>query len=75
MALVSNREYISVNVKAKTLFSTYHELTKLEESLNGIKSMWKSLKKIIKLPYKLKGSSNKSYGINVVDLRIYLKNY
>ncbi len=66
-------EYISVNVKAKTLFSThYHELTKLEESLNGVINIHVEVfeeNNQITFLYKVKkGSSNKSYGINVARL-------
>ena len=66
-------EYISVNVKAKTLFSThYHELTDLEEKLPDLKNIHVSAHEEdgnITFLHKIKeGSVDKSYGIHVARL-------
>ena len=66
-------EYLSYNVKAFTLFSThYHELTALENSLDGISNIHVDVHEEnneITFLYKLKeGPANKSYGINVAKL-------
>jgi DNA mismatch repair protein MutS len=66
-------EYIIVKVKAKTLFSThYHELTKLEDTLQGLINVHVEVHEEnnqITFLYKLvKGAANKSYGINVARL-------
>ena len=66
-------EYISSNIKAKTLFAThYHELTELEGKVKGVNNFniaviendddIKFLRKIIR------GSAKKSYGIAVAKL-------
>lgn len=66
-------EYISSNIKAKTLFAThYHELTELEGKINGVNNFniaviendddIKFLRKIVR------GSAKKSYGIAVAKL-------
>lgn len=66
-------EYISNNIKAKTLFAThYHELTELEGKIKGVNNFniaviendddIKFLRKIIR------GSAKKSYGIAVAKL-------
>ena len=66
-------EYISNNIKAKTLFAThYHELTELEGKIKGVNNFniaviendddIKFLRKIIR------GSAKKSYGIVVAKL-------
>ena len=66
-------EYINEKIKCKTLFSThYHELTKLENRMNGIKNIHVSAKedhgKLIFL-YKINdGPIEKSYGIHVAQL-------
>jgi len=66
-------EYISTNIKCKTLFSThYHELTDLEETLKGVKNVHvEALEedgKIIFLHKVKDGSIDKSYGIHVASL-------
>ena len=66
-------EYISNNIKAKTLFSThYHELTDLEETLPNLKNVHVSAKEedgnIIFLHKVNLGSIDKSYGIHVARL-------
>ncbi|MBP3461070.1 MAG: DNA mismatch repair protein MutS [Bacilli bacterium] len=66
-------EYISNNIKAKTLFSThYHELTDLENTLNNLKNVHVSAKEengnIIFLHKVIDGSIDKSYGIHVAKL-------
>ncbi|AME09271.1 MULTISPECIES: DNA mismatch repair protein MutS [Gemella] len=66
-------EYINNTIKCKTLFSThYHELTKLEDKVQGIKNIHVSAKEdrgeLIFL-YKIKeGPIEKSYGIHVAKL-------
>ena len=66
-------EYISENIKAKTLFSThYHELTDLENTLKGLKnihvSAYEENGKITFLHKIKEGSVDKSYGIHVAKL-------
>jgi len=66
-------EEIANNIHAKTLFAThYHELTQLEENFDQIKNMNISAKEkgddIIFLRKIIKGSTNKSYGIQVARL-------
>lgn len=66
-------EYISENIKAKTLFSThYHELTDLEDNLKGLKNIHVSAYEEngnITFLHKIKeGSVDKSYGIYVARL-------
>ena len=66
-------EYISRRVKAKTLFSThYHELTRLEGELAGIKNYTMAVKEkgkeVIFLRQVIPGRADKSYGINVARL-------
>ncbi len=66
-------EYISNNIKAKTLFSThYHELTDLEDTLSNLKNVHVSAKEddgnIIFLHKVKTGSVDKSYGIHVAKL-------
>ena len=66
-------EYLCLNVKAITLFSThYHELTRLEGRIEGLKnqhvSVYEENDKVTFL-YKIEeGPANKSYGINVARL-------
>ncbi|NLM24308.1 MAG: DNA mismatch repair protein MutS [Firmicutes bacterium] len=66
-------EYIATSIKAKTLFSThYHELTRLEGELKGIKNYTMAVrekgKEVIFLRQVVPGHSDKSYGINVARL-------
>jgi len=68
-------EYIckSSNIKCKTLFAThYHELTKLEGEIPGVKNYSISAKKvdnnIIFLRKIIKGGADESYGIEVAKL-------
>ena len=66
-------EYISKNIKSKTLFSThYHELTDLEETLDNLVNVHVSAKEedgeVIFLHKVEKGSIDKSYGIHVAKL-------
>ena len=66
-------EYISSDIKCKTLFSThYHELTKMSSSDNSIKNVHVSIHEEdgnVKFLHKvLEGAIDKSYGINVARL-------
>lgn len=66
-------EYIAEKIKAKTLFAThYHELTQLSERYDVIKNMTISAEEqgedIVFLRKVIKGSTNKSYGIQVARL-------
>ncbi len=66
-------EYISEQVKAKTLFSThYHELTRLEGKQRGVKNYTMAVKEkgkdVIFLRQVIPGKADKSYGINVARL-------
>lgn len=66
-------EYISNNIRAKTLFSThYHELTSLEGRIDGVKNykvMVKELAGGIIFLHKIsRGSANRSFGIEVAKL-------
>lgn len=66
-------EYITKNIKAKTLFAThYHELTELEERMEGVKNLTILVEErgeeIIFLRKIVEGSTNKSYGIEVAKL-------
>ena len=66
-------EYIHENIKCKTLFSThYHELTALDNDLNGLKNVHVTAEEtngsIVFMHKVLKGSVDKSYGINVAKL-------
>ena len=66
-------EYLSVNLKAKVLFSThYHELTDLEGALSGIKNYKLTVRElnnpIIFLRKLMRGSANRSFGIEVASL-------
>ena len=66
-------EYIHNNIECKTFFSThYHELTDLEETLNGLKNVHVSAHEEdgnITFLHKIKeGSIDKSYGIHVAKL-------
>ena len=66
-------EYIKDSIHAKTLFAThYHELTVLEDSLNGIKNFSVAVKERgndIKFLHRIiPGKADKSYGIHVASL-------
>lgn len=66
-------EYISKNIKCKTLFSThYHELTSLERKISSIKNVHVSAHEEngnITFLHKIKhGAVDKSYGIHVAKL-------
>ncbi len=66
-------EYLSKKLKVKTLFAThYHELTRLEREIKGVKNFYMYVKeegKDIKFLYKVfEGFTNKSYGIYVAKL-------
>ncbi|WP_291561916.1 MULTISPECIES: DNA mismatch repair protein MutS [unclassified Clostridium] len=68
-------EYIceSSNIKCKTLFAThYHELTKLEDKIKGVKNYSIAVKKvdnsIIFLRKIIPGGADESYGIEVAKL-------
>ena len=66
-------KYISKNIKCKTLFSThYHELTDMENKLQGIKNVHVTISEegedITFLHKVMDGSVDKSYGINVAKL-------
>ena len=66
-------EYIAEVIKAKTLFAThYHELTQLENSIKGIVNLTIVAEEkgddIVFLRKVVKGSTNKSYGIQVSRL-------
>ncbi len=66
-------EYLVNNVKAKTLFAThYHELTELENIFDGVKNYKVTVKEmqgsIIFLRKIMRGSANKSFGIEVAEL-------
>ena len=66
-------DYVSTNLKAKTLFSThYHELTELEGKLDGIKNYKLSVRElagsIVFVRKMMRGSANRSFGIEVAQL-------
>ena len=66
-------EYLADQCRAKTLFAThYHELSELENKLDGVKNYKITVKeingKIIFLRKISKGSANKSFGIEVASL-------
>lgn len=66
-------EYVHGKIGAKTLFAThYHELTELENSLNGVKNYRIAVKKrgddITFLRKILRGGADDSYGIEVAAL-------
>lgn len=66
-------EYISNNVRAKTLFAThYHELTELEDKVDGVKNYRVTVKEydnsVIFLHKIARGGANKSFGIEVAKL-------
>ena len=66
-------EYIAMNIKCKTLFSThYHELTDMESRFSNIKNVHVSIAEeegdITFLHKVIEGAVDKSYGINVAKL-------
>lgn len=66
-------EYLSKHLRAKVLFSThYHELTDLENTLPGIKNYKLTVREfnqsIIFLRKLMRGSANRSFGIEVAGL-------
>ena len=66
-------EYISEKIGARTLFAThYHELTELEEKMDGVKNYCISVEEkgedIVFLRKILRGGANNSYGIQVARL-------
>jgi len=66
-------EYISLQIKAKTLFAThYHELTELEGKIDGVKNYKICVKEfrdtILFLRKIARGGANKSFGIEVAAL-------
>ncbi|HIU64701.1 MAG TPA: DNA mismatch repair protein MutS [Candidatus Avacidaminococcus intestinavium] len=66
-------EYISKNIKAKTLFAThYHQLIELEAELHGVKNYSVAVKErgqeIAFLRRIIPGGTDKSYGIHVAEL-------
>ena len=66
-------EYITKEIKAFTLFAThYHEITELEGQIFGIKNFQVAVKEfnnnIIFLHNILRGSANRSFGIEVANL-------
>ncbi len=66
-------EFLTKNTKAKTLFSThYHELTELENSLDGVKNYKVTVKElngaVVFLRKIARGGANRSFGIEVAAL-------
>jgi DNA mismatch repair protein MutS len=66
-------EHIHSNIKAKTLFAThYHELTELEQQLDGVRNLHVSVKEsgdqILFLRRVEPGAADRSYGIEVARL-------
>lgn len=66
-------EYIALKIRAKSLFAThYHELSEIEELLDGIKNyrilIHENGKKIAFIYKIARGSAHKSYGIEVAAL-------
>jgi DNA mismatch repair protein MutS len=66
-------EYLTTNVRAKTLFAThYHELTELEGVLDGVKNYKITVKEfnnsIVFLRKIMRGGANRSFGIEVASL-------
>ncbi len=66
-------DYISKNIKCKTLFSThYHELTELEGRLEGVRNYRINVKEfnntILFLRKIVRGGTNKSFGIEVANM-------
>ena len=66
-------EYLTKKIRAKTMFSThYHELTELEDKIDGIKNYKVTVKEsggsVIFLRKIVRGGTNKSFGIEVAKL-------
>ena len=66
-------EYITKNIKAKTMFAThYHELTELEGVMEGVKNYKITVKEmqggIVFLRKIMRGGANRSFGIEVAEL-------
>lgn len=66
-------EYVSNNIRAKTLFAThYHELTDLEGKVSGVKNFRVTVKEyngsVIFLHQIARGGANKSFGIEVAKI-------
>ena len=66
-------EFLTKNVRAKTLFSThYHELTELEDTLEGVKNYKITVKElsgvIVFLRKIVRGSAHRSFGVEVAAL-------
>lgn len=66
-------EYLSQNIRAKTLFAThYHELTELEGKIKGVKNYKVTVREtaagIVFLRKIVRGGANRSFGIEVARL-------
>lgn len=66
-------EFLTQKLRAKTLFSThYHELTELENSLDGVKNYKVTVKElngaVVFLRKIARGGANRSFGIEVASL-------
>lgn len=66
-------EYITNNLKSKTMFAThYHELTELEGKINGVKNYKITVKElqgsIVFMRKIMRGGANRSFGIEVAEL-------
>ena len=66
-------EYITQNIGARTLFAThYHELTELENKIDGIKNYKIAVKElngqVVFLRKIMRGGANRSFGIEVASL-------
>jgi len=66
-------EHLNVNIGAKTMFAThYHELTELENKLEGVKNYKIAVKEIngsvVFLRKIMRGGANRSFGIEVAAL-------
>lgn len=66
-------EYIAKNLSCKTLFAThYHELSELEGVIKGVKNYKSTVKevgdKVVFLRKIIRGSANKSFGVEVAKL-------
>ena len=66
-------EFLTEKIRAKTLFAThYHELTELEDKIDGIKNYKVTVKEtssgVVFLRKIMRGGANKSFGIEVARL-------
>ncbi|MBQ8292040.1 MAG: DNA mismatch repair protein MutS [Clostridia bacterium] len=66
-------EFLASKIKAKTLFSThYHELTELEDTMDGVKNYKVTVRElngaIVFLRKIARGGANRSFGIEVASL-------